>query len=274
MSAELLVLVDNSVSTDALRSEHGLSILIEAEGKLVLFDAGATAETLLHNARRLGVQLEGVEAAVLSHGHLDHTGGLAAVAAGRKGLHIYAHPGAFDRRWSSQQGKPLREISCPHSLKKLREAGAVFHAVDGPEMLTNWLVLSGPIGGAEVGEESFVVRKEDELIVDSFADELFCLIRGDGGWAVLTGCCHRGLKNTLRAAKFLAHDEPITAVVGGLHLRDADEAGLRAAGNLLERYGLPKLYTCHCTGESAAEYFRQRFGQKLYPVTAGSRIAL
>lgn len=273
MAVELLVLVDNGVSCDTLHKEHGLSVLLQRDGRRMVFDAGESGSVVRHNAAQLGEELAGVEGAIVSHGHCDHTGGLDTMVAERPGLNIYAHPGAFSRRWSDHAGSSMRDISCPHALAKLCDRGAVFHAIRGPEMLADWLVLSGPIGG-QAPPGPFVIRKGEEIIVDSFEDELFCLIRGDGGWVVLTGCCHRGLANTLRAARFLAHDEPIRAIVGGLHLHQADETELTGVVGLLERYGSPTLYPCHCTGERAVEFLARRLGEKVRPVQAGCRFSV
>lgn len=274
MSVELLILVDSSARTDGLRYEHGLSILIAGGDMRVLFDAAAGAETLLHNAGTMGVRLDAIDAVIVSHGHLDHTGGLAAVASEGWGLNVYAHPGAFNRRWADRRGEPLRDVSCPHTLRELRKAGVIFHPVRSPEKLTDWLVLSGPVGGAAEGEQPFVIRRDDQMVVDGFEDEIFSLVRGEAGWTVVSGCCHRGLKNTLRAAKFLAHNEPITALVGGLHLRESDPAHLRDIADLLERYSSPDLYLCHCTGDEAAQFLRERFGEKVHTLSAGSRVVL
>jgi len=273
MAVELLVLVDNHAGSEDLLAEHGLAVVLSAGGRQILFDASASGQTVCHNAERLGVDLGAIDAAIISHGHYDHTGGLDAVVARRPGLPIYAHPGAFSRRWSGHSGQPMRDISCPHTVEKLCDRGAVFHAVRAPEMLAEWLVLSGPVGGPPPPRQPFVVRKADEIVVDAFEDELFCLLRGESGWVVLTGCCHRGLANTLRAARFLAHDEPIAAVIGGLHLGDAADAELEQVVGLLDRYGRPTVYTCHCTGERAAAFLAERLGEKVQPVQAGWRAA-
>lgn len=125
-----------------------------------------------------------------------------------------------------------------------------------------------------VNHEGFVVRKGDQMVLDAFEDEIFCLVRGDRGWVVISGCCHRGVRNMLRAAKFLAHDEPIAAIVGGLHLGNADASQLQDVCELLESYGSPELYPCHCTGKDAVQFLQARFGEKVNPVAAGSRITI
>ena len=56
--------------------EWGFAALVEADGHRLLFDTGARPETVLANARELGVDLADVTEVVLSHHHGDHTGGL------------------------------------------------------------------------------------------------------------------------------------------------------------------------------------------------------
>jgi 7,8-dihydropterin-6-yl-methyl-4-(beta-D-ribofuranosyl)aminobenzene 5'-phosphate synthase len=59
--------------------EWGFSALVEADGKRVLFDTGGRPETVLNNARELGVDLSNVEDVILSHHHWDHVTGLVTL---------------------------------------------------------------------------------------------------------------------------------------------------------------------------------------------------
>ncbi len=270
MTVELTVLVDNQAGREDLRTEHGLSILITGPGRKLLLDTGQEPETLMHNARVLSADLASTAAVVISHGHYDHTGGLARVLSLRDRLDLYAHPGAFLRRWVQRPGVPLKDISCPHSLEKLCQAGAVFHAIGAPERIEPWLVLTGPIGGPKFGQEQFVIRKNDQIVPDWFEDELAVLLRGRRGWVVVTGCCHRGLHNTLKTARFVVHGEPIVAVVGGLHLRSCDNDALRAVVSMLGQFGNPGLYPCHCTGQQTMEFLSRKLGDQFHPIQAGS----
>lgn len=274
MKVELIILADNTADRDGLKAEHGLAILVSGPRRKVLFDAAASGSALLSNAKSIGINLSELNAVVISHGHYDHTGGLAAIVQQRPGLPVYVHSGAFDRRWADRPGKPLMDISCPHSIEDLYQSGAVFHSISHPEPLTDWLLVSGPIAGPMRGGNMFVVRKAGEMVVDHFEDEMCLLVRGQRGWAVLTGCCHRGLKNTLRLARSLVHDAPVTAIVGGLHLAGDDIEGINETIQLVQKYEIRDIYPCHCTHPGAVNMLQQALGDRLHPMSVGSRVVL
>src|SRR5512143_2349894 len=74
--------------------EHGFSALIEVEGKKILLDTGSTGIAVVHNLNLLGLKPEDIDIIVVSHGHIDHTGGLSNFSA-----KIIAHPDAFLKRY-------------------------------------------------------------------------------------------------------------------------------------------------------------------------------
>ena len=59
--------------------EWGFCALVETDGKKILFDTGQYPDTVLRNARELGIDLSEVTDVVLSHFHGDHVGGLLAL---------------------------------------------------------------------------------------------------------------------------------------------------------------------------------------------------
>jgi len=70
---KVTVLADN-IDGETLKGEWGLSHYIEYGDKAVLLDAGAS-DLYAENARLLGIDLETVDYAVLSHAHDDHANG-------------------------------------------------------------------------------------------------------------------------------------------------------------------------------------------------------
>ena len=64
------------LTSDEGIGEWGFSAVVEADGHRILFDTGARPDTVLNNAKELGVDLANITEVVLSHNHSDHTGGL------------------------------------------------------------------------------------------------------------------------------------------------------------------------------------------------------
>ena len=88
---KLTVLTENTTGSPHLIAEHGLSLYLETKDLRLLFDTGQT-DALIANAAFLGVDLGTVDLAVLSHGHYDHGGGIAAFLqhnAHKKGEQCY-----------------------------------------------------------------------------------------------------------------------------------------------------------------------------------------
>lgn len=82
-----------------LLSEHGLAYHLQsfrgAEQKQILLDFALTPRTLTNNYQGLKVDPAQADALIISHGHVDHYGGLLNVASslqgrGRPGLTLYA----------------------------------------------------------------------------------------------------------------------------------------------------------------------------------------
>jgi 7,8-dihydropterin-6-yl-methyl-4-(beta-D-ribofuranosyl)aminobenzene 5'-phosphate synthase len=71
----ITVLFNNVPYRTGLTPGWGFSCLIEGADKTILFDTGGDGAVLLANMRHLGLSPKNVEFVVLSHIHIDHTGG-------------------------------------------------------------------------------------------------------------------------------------------------------------------------------------------------------
>lgn len=74
---KITIISDNTVYKKDLKSEWGFSCLVEVENlPNILFDTGASGSVLLYNLEKLDINPESIECVIISHDHLDHTGGL------------------------------------------------------------------------------------------------------------------------------------------------------------------------------------------------------
>lgn len=105
----ITVLLDNVSHSEGLLCEHGLALWIVAGGRRILFDTGQS-EMLIRNAEVLGIDLRTADTLVLSHGHYDHTGGVADVLDLNPEISVYSHPGIFMPRYSRQPDGKMKPV--------------------------------------------------------------------------------------------------------------------------------------------------------------------
>lgn len=271
----VVVLCDNRAARAGFRAEHGLSILVERGGARVLFDTGQGV-ALMENAARLGVDLAMVDGVVLSHGHYDHTGGLAALLERNRRALVYLHPAAAQPKFARNAAPPHRRIGMPGAaLEALERAGGRVCWTREAAEAAPGVLATGEIPWPRplAPDRSRFFLDADCRAPDPFEDEQALVLDTERGLAVLTGCGHAGLPATLARCMALRPGRPVFAVFGGLHLGDASAEVLEAAAASLERCGAALIGACHCTGEAGREFLRARLGgasSRLRPALHGS----
>ncbi len=264
------IVVDNRAG-DGLAVEHGLSLWIEAGDRNILFDTGQGG-ALDGNARLLGINLAETGMLVLSHGHYDHTGGVAAILQQAHQVHLYCHAGVVQPRYALQDGT-ARPVQMPgHSRAAVNAMyGDRLHWIHDPVMLSDRVGLTGPIPRETDYEDRggpFYSDPEGNRI-DRIDDDLALWIRTDRGLVVCVGCAHAGVINTLRYVCRLAEEPVIRAVIGGFHLVNADHRRLSRTVDDLRLLDPEMIVPCHCTGEEAMALLGQELGQRVVPGAAG-----
>ncbi len=253
---EVTILSSNLADGDAI-GEWGFSALVEVDGKCVLFDAGYHPDTVLKNARTLKVDLSCVTDVVLSHFHPDHNGGLPTLIKNVREKNpnamsrIHVAKGFFlPRRYPEYTGD--EEFNKMIKTKKELEAQNIeFIEYSKPAQIMPAVWVTGPV--KRVHEEKtwpriVKVKMNGEWIDDFVPESQGMTVVTAKGPIVLLGCGHSGSVNLLEQVQLTIQDHSIQALMGGLHLYDADDETLGWTSDRLKKVGIQNLMAGHCTG--------------------------
>lgn len=271
-SLRITVLVENRSMDPLLSTEHGLALLIEADEVQILLDTGDQA--LTDNAQTLGLDFDQLDAVVLSHGHRDHSGGLAAVLRRNPALPVYLHPRAIQPRYSIRSGHQ-RSIGLPTACyQALGESD--FRFCRGPQPLNADIWVTGEIDRRQFPADSDpgLSLSSTASIPDPVSDDMALVLRTKMGLVVVTGCCHAGINATLNTVSQQCPNDTIYAVVGGLHLRHSASDACAHQGQALKEWGVSQILAGHCTGPQAETMLYQHFGEAFSALWCGQRWCL
>lgn len=274
---KLSILVDNQVRGN-LCQEHGFAVWISMGDQRILLDTGAGG-ALFPNARQLDVDLAQATALVLSHGHYDHSGGIAEFLALNTRAKVFMAAGVELERYSCHPDKPVRYIGmCQPEVDALAALPVERQRVlNAPRLLDNRIGLTGPIprqtGFEDVGGPFY--RDPWQLEADAIADDQALWIETLGGLVIVVGCCHAGLVNTVEYIRSVTGERRVRGIVGGLHLLQAGPARMAQTLQALQAWAPDFVIPCHCTGEAAVTQLRAELGaDKVLPGYAGMNFSL
>ena len=269
------VIADNHASLNELTTQHGLSFWIEHAGEALIFDTGSDS-SWLGNAERLGIDLFAAKLLFLSHGHWDHGGGIEAlVERGWQGT-IVCHPQAWRKKRAVAEGIPERDVGLPWRHEDLEARGVRFELVEGAREVFPGIWSTGPIAGDHPAPVTPQLQGLDagRWAADDFRDEHSLAIKTPRGLVVVTGCCHRGVLNTLETARSVTGEQEVYALVGGLHQKDEPRERCHALARAIRAAGVTKVWANHCTGLHPFAQMREILGDDLVWAEAGLTIEI
>lgn len=273
----ITILTDNYVfgRTEAL-AEHGISIFLETDKGNFLFDTGR-GMTIVHNAGLLHKDLTKINKIVLSHAHLDHTGGLPAVLRilPQEQTDVYAHPDIFAYRYREINGNK-RYGGIPFTRGHLEQMGANFILAKDYVEIEKGISVTGEIprittfeGGDFQGR--WIVRDDGE-IPDIIPDDLSIVITTKRGLVLVLGCAHAGIVNIINYVIEKSGIDKFFAIIGGTHIGFSGETQLQESIQALKKYNIDHFIPSHCSGLEAITKMKETFGEMLRFSHVGFRL--
>ena len=253
----LTVLVDNNTLTDRyFMGEPGLSFLLETAGKKILFDTGYS-DLFLANAEKMGIDLRELDFIVLSHGHLDHSGGLITLVRllteakienmAHRVPELIAHPLCF----YPKEMLPLSNVGSILDEDEMRRQFPV-NLSCRPVWMTEDLVFLGeiprkfPFERTDPGKRRIRLpdgRTEPDLLLDDSA----LVFNSGAGLVIITGCSHAGICSITEYGREVCGKRRVIDIIGGLHLLTTSPSRLKKTGKYLQNLQLQAIHPCHCT---------------------------
>jgi len=228
------VIFDKSALNKNLHIGWGVSFLIDDK---ILFDTGEKGEWLIENLRLLGVDINKIEAVVISHDHWDHVGGLWKILNERIGLKIYSCP-SFSKEFKN----------------KAKEAGVNLIETERFAEVSQNIFVTGEMPGAYHGK---------------YMPEQAVVLKTKNGLTIITGCAHPGILKIVEKAKLKFPDEPIYFVLGGFHLMESDKRGIEIVAEKFKKIGVIKTGPTHCSGEAAEDIFKKYYEGNFMAIKTG-----
>jgi len=265
-------------------AEHGLAMSIEIKQgenvKKYLLDTGGAKNSILLNVEAMGIDFKDFDKLILSHGHIDHFGGLMKVLPKLKeGCEIIISPKSYNQnmilvprsgqkfysdevltekfRDLQKQNAFVYNLKLPSLNKTLvenliQQNNLKLVESTNPIKLTNYMATSGEIelfDENDVSKGFYLLEGRNKFTKNTFRDEISIYINvKDKGLVVLTGCGHTGIINTLKHGQKITGINKIYAIIGGLHKEWEKSEDIEETVKYIENLN-PEI-TCgmHCTG--------------------------
>ncbi|MBM9502743.1 MBL fold metallo-hydrolase [Leptospira sp. 201903071] len=188
----ILPLVNWHKSRDGLRTEMGVSYLIVADHKKILFDVahnakGESPSPLVHNMKELGISIEEIDTIFLSHLHFDHVGG---------------------KEWERNRTFSLDKEQIDLSGKEVFSPVEIRYPKINPRTISKTTVLFPGIASlGPIPRQLFMGRIDEQALAIHLEGK---------GIVLISGCGHQTLPKMMEEVENV-FEEKIYGIVGDLH---------------------------------------------------------
>ena len=257
--------------------DWGFSALIHYNGKTILFDTGNNADKFEHNVKALGVDLNQVDIAVLSHRHYDHISGFDYMLKVKPAVKAYlpadtalGAPMRFTFSHDSKEslsGFPPEQLYFNGAVNSVDnyKPGDRFHGANQEFVPVSREIAPGVslivTRSTMLGDFNAYPPNEPGHPDLAGFPELSLALKTEKGVVLITGCSHSTVEAIIRAAKQYTGGN-IELVEGGFHLFPYDAAYISNIARLLkDDLGVKRVAPAHCTGNLAFKILRDLYGE-------------
>ncbi len=256
---KIYTLIENKEDDNKnLAFEHGFSVYISTDYGNILFDTGESGN-FIENASKLGVDLSKTDYLILSHAHYDHCGGVMKFYSNFPKSKLLVSEYFFENSKKYRVSTSNeRYIGTNFNDEDLNAMGIEIEYLksDIKEIFPN-VYLTGNFNRKTKFEPlNEELRSGEDLHIDDFKEEVCLVIDTPKGLFVIVGCSHPGIVNILENIK-TRFEKNIFGLIGGTHLKEANEDRILHTAKLFNEYGIELLGVSHCTGDLATKLLKE-----------------
>ena len=268
----------------SIGAEHGFSAIVKTttgdKTNTLLFDFGFSEDGAAYNASRLNVDMTQVEAAVLSHGHSDHFGGLNKLSAmiGKKNLPLTVHPGVFKSPRYMKFSEEFKIYFPLFTRKMAAKAGLKVMETKEPSLLLDGKFLFlGEVPKRSDFEKGMLLAhcvEDDVEKWDALEDDTSIVMNlKEKGLVILSGCAHAGIVNTVNYAREVTGIDKVHVIMGGFHLSGPMfEPIIDRTTEELKKINPDYIIPTHCTGRKAVAFIEESFKERFILNMSGTKL--